>query len=67
MVYEFVPPDPANEKNVKQELERGFDILFDFVLKATSDALELRKMSKQNKVFSTQEPILDSSVRLGIR
>ncbi|GEM_PF-6091913 len=57
VVYQFVPSDPADEKNVRQELERGFDILFDIVL---------GEMSEQNKVLSIQKPKLDNSVRLGI-
>ena len=57
VTYELVPPDPANEKNVGQELERGFDVLFDIVLS---------EMAEQNKVLSIRKPKLDNSVWLGI-
>jgi hypothetical protein len=36
--YEFVPSDPAEEKTVAQGLDRAFDVLFEAVLKAESDA-----------------------------
>lgn len=52
IVYEFVPPDPDG-KNTRMELERGFDVLFDIVLKELeAEVLEKRGISKQERVLS---------------
>ena len=61
VVYEYVPPDPANEKSIRQGLERGFDMLFDKVLRADLDALKLREMSERDKASSPQKPAFDDS------
>ncbi len=66
VVYKFASPDPANEKTVAQRLDRAFDVLFEAVLEAESDARKLPQISKQNKAVLAPEPMLDNSVQLRI-
>ena len=59
--YEFVPPDPAG-KDTGQELERGFDVLFDIVLKeAQVDALRSQKTDRKEGHSRPGNPYLTTT------
>lgn len=62
--YEYIMPDPANEKGDRRELERVFDMIFDWVLE--NDAVKVDGVEAQNKTFPGENDRLDNSVQLGI-
>ena len=36
IIYECITPDPIEEKKIKQNVERAFDLLFEITLKGES-------------------------------
>lgn len=67
LVYQFVPPDPANEEATQQEVDRAFDVLFDMALTVELEAQRAAQVSKQNKAFSVAKSTVDNSAQLGIQ
>ncbi len=66
LVYQFAPPNTADEKTIQEEVNRAFDVLFDAVLAAKSDVGKATPVSKENKTILAVKPQLDNSEQLGI-
>jgi len=60
--YEFMPSDPAEAMEVRCELNRVFDALFEAVLKVKPDGADARGISNQNKTFLARNRAVDNSV-----